>query len=131
MVSRVIILLLVHALATVAANNDMYCKVPDEQLYVYRVPTHNCKCSKEDEGLLRYHNKKLQICDGATFVDVSGGPAPTLAPTLPPTPPPTPPTTPKPTTLPPPVGDEKNPGTSCSEIGSKRRLAKLSLTVYH
>lgn len=134
MISSGFLLLLVHALAAVNAGqkwDELYCKVPDEQLYVYRVPKHDCKCDKESEGTLRYFNKKLQICDGEMFVDVTGGP---VATTVPPTPPPTTtpePTTPEPTT-PPPLGDEKNPGMRCRDIASLRRLvSRLECHLYN
>jgi hypothetical protein len=110
-------------IASVAAideqSNNLYCSTEDAQLYVYRVPKHSCSCSAKSEGTLRYHNKKLQICDGGKYVDVSGD-VPTPAPTPAPTPPPTTKPTPAPTP-PPELGSEKNPGTSCNDISSKRR----------
>lgn len=125
-----ILALFAAALTVVANDQDMYCDVPDEQLYVYRVPKHNCKCNKDSEGTLRYFNKKLQICNGEVFVDVGSSFPPTQAPTKPPTPKPTtlkpttkptPKPTPKPTTKPPPIGDKTNPGMTCNQVFSIRR----------
>lgn len=102
------------AVTAVTANDGIYCGVGNEQPYIYTVPKHSCGCNKKSEGTLRYHNKKLQICNGEVYIDVSGGPAPTAAPTT------LPPTTLPPTTLPPPIGDKRNPGSTCNDIASKR-----------
>lgn len=103
-------------------SNNLYCSTEEDQLFVYRAPKHSCSCSPKNEGTLRYHNKKLQICDGEKYVDVGGS---AIQPTEKPTPAPTPAPTP-----PPEIGTEKNPGSSCKHIVSMRRYSYNILLIH-
>ena len=78
----------------------------EQEIFVYRIPAHKCSCSIETAGTLRYHDNKVQFCNGEEYVEMGVSPSGQ-----------------SPTTIPPPstIGSQGNPAKSCQQIISKYR----------
>lgn len=78
------------------------CGRPDQQRFIYQVAEHNCPCHQYSAGTLRFHENRIQFCNGTAFVDlgVSSSPKPIE---------PEPPQVPA-------LGTKENPAKSCQEI---------------